>query len=158
VIAREDGDAAARATWKISCSISCSSASGNLNPLWPNTLMPLSRYGLCDAEIITPAWNGPVRVSQATPGVVITPACRTRTPWLASPPATSSAIHCPDSRVSIPIRTSGPIRISGSASRVVTSRAKATPKANMVAGSSGYSPATPRIPSVPNSSFPTHSP
>ena len=36
--------------------------------------MPLSWYGLWEAEIITPAANGPVRVRYATPGVVTTPA------------------------------------------------------------------------------------
>src|SRR5690349_16731368 len=114
--------------------------------------MPLSRYGLCDAEIITPAAKSSVRVRYATPGVVITPAKRTRAPCDASPPATNSAIHVPDSRVSAPIRISAPGR------REATSSPSAAPKAKIVAGSSGYSPATPRIPSVPNSSFPTDPP
>ena len=71
------------------------------------TLMPLSRYGLCDADIITPAANGPVRVTCAMPGVVISPAKRALTPRLAKPPATDPAIDGPDSRVSIPMTTSG---------------------------------------------------
>ena len=40
---------------------------------------------MCEAEIITPATNSPRRVRYATPGVVITPAYRTRTPCLANP-------------------------------------------------------------------------
>src|ERR1035438_9648359 len=43
------------------------------------------------------------------------------------------------------------MRISGWASCVAASLPSATPKAYAVNGSSGYSPATPRIPSVPNS-------
>src|SRR6266853_1810776 len=94
---------------------------------------------------MTPAAKGPTRVTWAIPGVVISPAKRAATPWLARPPATDSAIERPDSRVSIPITTSGEAWWS------VTHFASATPTANVVGGSSGYSPATPRMPSVPKS-------
>jgi hypothetical protein len=67
--------------------------------------MTLSRYGLCDAEIISPAAKGPFLARSATPGVVVTPANSTFTPRHASPLATASAILGPDSRVSIPITT-----------------------------------------------------
>ena len=64
-------------------------------------------------------------------------------------PASWAAMAGPDSRVSIPIRTGfapNPWRCKSSPS--------ATPSAATVFGSSGGSPATPRIPSVPNSRFP----
>src|ERR1700744_664408 len=90
-----------------------------------------------------PAENGPVLAMCASPGVVINPAKRACTRWLANPPATNSAIHAPDSRVSIPMTTSeGPCL-----SR--TQIASAWPTQYTVYGSSGYLPATPRIPSVP---------
>src|ERR1039458_5811571 len=82
----------------------------------------------------------------------MTPAWRTSAPACSRPPATNSAIHGPDSRVSAPSKT------FGLGPRNVRSRPSASPKAYTVARSSASPPATPRIPSVPNSSLPTHSP
>jgi len=42
---------------------------GQLESAMAEDFQPVIRYGLCDAEIITPAVNGPVRVRYATPGV-----------------------------------------------------------------------------------------
>src|SRR6185503_11890558 len=70
------------------------------------------------------------------------------TPSRARPPATWAAIQGDDSRVSMPIATTG----EGD-SRLAT-RPSATPKACTVRGSSGNSPAAPRMPSVPNSCLP----
>jgi hypothetical protein len=84
-------------------------ASGSLKPLWANTLMPLSWYGLWDAEIITPAAKRPgtrqVRHARRGNHAGIT---HFRAAACASPAATSRAIQVPDSRVSAPIRISGP--------------------------------------------------
>ena len=106
--------------------------------------MPLSVQGLCDAEITTPAANPP-RARNATAGVVTTPALCTVAPAHCRPRVSDSAIHALDSRVSCPITT--PL----SPCCAFKCRPNAAPTANTVARSSGGSPATPRIPSVPNS-------
>src|SRR5215472_11525796 len=78
----------------------------------------------------------------------MTPASRVRTPRSARPPATCDASQGPDSRVSIPMT------ISGSAAMRRATEPSARPNAWTVRGSSGGSPATPRMPSVPNNCFP----
>src|SRR5581483_1890237 len=90
---------------KISASIWCSTASGNLYPSAEKTLIPLSCQGLCDAEITTPAANPLLRARYATPGVVITPALSASTPPDSRPDASNSAIQVLESRVSCPITT-----------------------------------------------------
>src|SRR5579871_308783 len=78
------------------------------------------------------------------PGVVITPALCTSTPTAARPSATRSAIHRLDCRVSCPITACG----------FLPSRSKSCPRARpiryVLCLVSGNSPATPRMPSVPN--------
>src|SRR5579863_1727017 len=78
----------------------------------------------------------------------MTPASRVRTPRSARPPATCPASQGPDSRVSMPMT------ISGWGLRCRAVEPSAMPKAWTVPGSRGGSPATPRIPSVPNNCFP----
>src|SRR5260370_13449794 len=73
------------------------------------------------------------------------PANLALTPCWARPAATCSDSHGPDSRVSIPISTSG----LGSCS--FAQKPSAIPKAWAVRPSMGNSPATPRMPSVPKS-------
>ena len=80
-------------------------ASGSLKPSAPKSLMPLSRQGLCEAEITTPAANPCVRVRNATAGVVTMPALSTLTPAWRRPAASVAAIHGLDSRVSRPRMT-----------------------------------------------------
>src|SRR4051812_23350369 len=106
--------------------------------------MPLSSNGLCDAEITTPRSYGPVRVKYAIAGVGTTPALVTSPPWLTTPCASDASIQAPDSRVSRPTSNFAALRRSGSA------RTSAAPSRAIVIGSSGYVPATPRTPSVPN--------
>ena len=50
-------------------SMALSVSSDSLKPSGPNSLMPLSWYGLCEAEIITPRSARSERVSSATAGV-----------------------------------------------------------------------------------------
>ncbi len=129
---------------KISFSIASSRASVSLNPSPEKTLMPLSVHGLCDAEITTPAANPRDRARYATPGVVITPALCTTTPTAAIPADTRSAIQALDSRVSWPINAWAfpAVRIRSCPS--------ARPIKYVLSIVSGNSPATPRMPSVPN--------
>src|SRR4051812_26278825 len=81
----------------------------------------------------------------ATPGVVIIPALSQTAPTAPAPEKKASEIHGPDSLVSRPITTRG-LRPSCSAILV----ASECPILVIVARSKGYSPATPRTPSVPN--------
>ena len=64
--------------------------------------MPLSSYGLCDAEITMPASNPRALVRYATAGVGMTPAVVTFAPAEPAPRASSRSIQPPDSRVSRP--------------------------------------------------------
>src|SRR5207248_2731822 len=57
---------------KISFSMESSISSDSLYPSLPNTLIPLSIQGLCEAEMTTPASKPSSRVRKAMPGVVIT--------------------------------------------------------------------------------------
>src|ERR1700730_8341661 len=106
--------------------------------------MPLSVQGLCDAEMTTPAAKARERARYATPGVVITPALWTSTPTPARPLETRSAIQPLDSRVSWPITACG-LRVAR-----IRSWPRARPIKYVLCLVSGNSPATPRIPSVPN--------
>src|SRR5688572_12679838 len=121
-----------------------SSASVNFSPAPENTLMPLSSNGLCEAEITTPAVYARRGVRYAMAGVGMIPALIRVPPWLLTPNASSRSIQPPDSRVSRPARN----RTGSSPCR--SARARAPPIRRTVAGSSGYSPALPRTPSVPN--------
>ena len=58
---------------QISCSSSSSIASSSLRPSASSTLSPLSSAGLCDAETMIPAANGPVRRGTRAPGSGTTP-------------------------------------------------------------------------------------
>ncbi len=88
-------------------STSRSTTSVNFSPLPENTLMPLSSYGLCEAEMTTPASYVPVRVRNATAGVGTTPTLVTDAPSPQAPCASSASIQSPDSRVSRPTRSCG---------------------------------------------------
>ncbi len=70
-------------------SIRSSISSGSLNPVLEKNLMPLSSYGLWDAEMTTPASALRLRVMSATAGVGIGPTSRTSTP-IEQIPATSA--------------------------------------------------------------------
>ncbi len=78
---------------------------GELVPRASKYLDPIVLKRICDAEIITPALNSPVRVRYATPGVVTTPANFVSTPARPRPSASCAAMAGPDSRVSMPIKT-----------------------------------------------------
>src|ERR1700693_5362121 len=107
--------------------------------------MPLSVQGLCDAEITTPAAYFRERARYATPGVVMVPALCTSTPHETKPIVTRSAIHELDSRVSWPMTTFGEELLR------IRSWLSARPIRYVLSAVKGNSPATPRIPSVPNS-------
>src|ERR1041384_2342820 len=96
----------------------------------------------------TPASKPSVRVMSATPGVVSTPALRTVAPAATAPRANTHSIQGPDSRVSRPITMRG-----GRSSSRVRFETSDLPMIAIVFSSSGYSPATARMPSVPNSLF-----
>ena len=57
----------------------------SLRPCASSTFRPLSRAGLCDAETMIPASNGPVPVMNARAGVGTTPTTCTSTPRLVAP-------------------------------------------------------------------------
>ncbi len=127
-------------------STSASACSSNFCPRPEKTLMPLSSYGLCDAEMTTPTSNPCWRVSTATAGVGMTPTERTSPPIALTPRARARSIQNPDSRVSRPTST-----LTGVSRRSV--RTSAAPSRITVVSSSGGCPATPRTPSVPKSFF-----
>ena len=76
----------------ISASISRSTSSESLKPSGPNSLMPLSSYGLCEAEIITPRSARIERVSMATAGVGIGPSSSTSMPTEVKPATSAYSI------------------------------------------------------------------
>ena len=88
-------------------SIASSSASASLKPSPPKNLIPLSRYGLCDAETTAarskPYWPS----SSGAAGVGRTPPLKTSPPAAAMPAASAHSSISPDSRVSRMIRTRG---------------------------------------------------
>src|SRR5262245_50007014 len=92
----------------------------------------------------SPASNARSAVRYATPGVGSTPALVRCAPSDATPRASASSIQTPDSRVSRPAS-------SFSSPDLGNARTSAAPSRVMVAASSGYFPASPRTPSVPNS-------
>src|SRR5438270_4164479 len=125
---------------RISSSICSSFASGIFIPSCPKIFTPLSSYGLCDAEIEMPASASEVRQRYATPGVGMTPMNVAFPPPAAMPAERARAMSGPDWRVSMPMMTC-----------FFSSRcASASPRAYIVAESSGYCDAFPRMPSVPN--------
>ena len=128
-------------------STSPSSASVNFSPAPENTLMPLSSNGLWDAEITTPAVKPLSGVRYATAGVGTTPGLvRSRPGPRRRGPARAQST--PPTRA-----CRGPARnrtgTAGSSCR--SARTSAAPSRRTVGESSGYSPALPRTPSVPNS-------
>jgi hypothetical protein len=120
-----------------------SSGSPNFSPRPEKTLMPLSPYGLCEAESTTPRSKSKARARQATAGVGMTPAETSEPPAALMPRPSSRSIHGPDSRVSRP-------RMNRAREPAGRARTSAAPRRAIVGGSSGRCPAAPRIPSVPN--------
>ena len=106
--------------------------------------MPLSSYGLCDAEITAPAAACSSRVSTATPGVGSTPSNNTSQPAEVMPAANAASSISPEIRVSLPISTSG----RAAACRAANTAAAARPTAYASSGVRS-SLARPRTPSVP---------
>src|ERR1700752_691952 len=131
----------------MSASIIRSTESSIFCPDGAKILIPLSWYGLCDALMTTPADARCLRVKNATPGVVMTPAERHSTPALFAPSISARSIDSPDSRVS------RPRMICGLGSRSARCSASEKPIAVTVGESSGNLPASPRIPSVPKRVF-----
>jgi hypothetical protein len=76
----------------IKASISASVSSDSLYPSGPNSLMPLSTKGLCEAEIITPRSARSDRVSMATAGVGIGPSWKTSMPTAVKPETSADSI------------------------------------------------------------------
>ena len=73
----------------IRLSIRSSTSSGSLKPSRPKNLIPLSGYGLWEAEMTTPASARIEWVRNAIPGVGIGPTSRTSPP-IAQIPADSA--------------------------------------------------------------------
>jgi hypothetical protein len=84
-----------------------STVSLSFSPRLENTLMPLSSYGLCDAEITTPKSYPRDAVRYAIAGVGMTPALSVLPPSYAAPSDSARSIQAPDSRVSRPMRMRG---------------------------------------------------
>ncbi len=74
---------------KINASIFRSVSSGSLKPSRPKNLMPLSSYGLCDAEITAPASARIELVRLAMAGVGSGPISATSTPIDMMPEASA---------------------------------------------------------------------
>ena len=105
--------------------------------------MPLSRYGLCDAEITAPMALR-CAASNATAGVGTTPRRWTSTPSAASPATNAASSIAVETRVSPPTTASSPLVADGASTRAAArprSRANAAVRSVL---------ATPRTPSVPN--------
>src|SRR5688500_1693170 len=98
----------------------------------------------------TPASDFSLRVRNATPGVVITPAERHFAPARFAPRVRARWIDSPDSRVSLPTM------ISGRWPFFARCEASEKPIALIVVASSGNCPASPRIPSVPKRDLMNH--
>jgi len=108
---------------------------GQLESAMAEDFQPVIPIWIGDAEIITPAVNGPVRVRYATPGVVITPAYRQRAPWRSRPPVHQLRIQAGFARIG----ADQDFRARGCARGILAQR---EPNANTVAGSSGTRPHT----------------
>ena len=78
---------------KMSCSIFASVSSGSLKPSRQKNLMPLSWYGLCEAEITAPASQRIDVVRFATAGVGKGPTSSTSTPMDMMPDASAFSIR-----------------------------------------------------------------
>src|SRR5579875_444743 len=104
--------------------------------------MPLSSYGLCDAEITAASCNPWRRTSSGAAGVGRTPPSSTSPPAAVTPAAIAASSISPDSRVSRTIRTCG----WGSSQSSTVARDSVTASSAV-----RKSPARPRTPSVPNS-------
>src|SRR3954471_19275001 len=124
-------------------SIASSTSSASLNPSGPKSLIPLSRYGLCDALRTTATSNPWRRSSNGAAGVGRMPPSRTSPPAAVTPAAIAASSISPDSRVSRMTRTCG-LRALRSSSAAARPSASARSAVNS-------SPATPRTPSVPKS-------
>src|SRR3954454_19142910 len=124
-------------------SMAASVASDSLKPSGPKNLMPLSAYGLCDAEM-TAATSKPQRPSSSgAAGVGSTPPSSTSPPAAVTPADSAASSISPDSRVSRMIRTCG---AWSERSSCVAARPRASASSAV-----RTSPATPRMPSVPKS-------
>src|SRR3954454_4382011 len=124
-------------------SIAVSVSSESLKPSPPKNLMPLSRYGLWEAEMTTPR-SSPWRPSSSgAPGGGSTPPSSASPPAAAMPAATAASSISPDSRVS---RITSTRAGSRCCTRVVAARASGSASSALK-----NSPATPRTPSVPKS-------
>src|SRR3954452_5961545 len=132
----------------MSASMRSSSASASLKPSGPNSLIPLSGNGLCEAESTAPMSARCSRTSTATPGVGSTPARSAIPPAEAMPAHSASSSSGPDRRVSRPTSTTG---ARSATPRSRTSRTAAEPSASASCGLRDGLFATPRTPSVPNS-------
>ena len=121
-----------------------SCASPNFSPLPENTLMPLSVYGLCDADSTTPRSKSSARVRNATPGVGITPALVTRRALAGR--AARELARDPLARLA---RVAADDRAAPAASAAACGRARR--RAGRPSADRAVHPATPRTPSVPNS-------
>src|SRR5579872_121878 len=130
-------------------SISSSTLSGSFLPFAPNSFIPLSSNGLCDAEITMPAAAPFASTICATAGVGTTSTLITSTPIDANPAAIAASSMSPDSRVSRPIMTQGlPSRPCGTPFAAQWPAAAPSCIARRAVSSIL---ATPRTPSVPNS-------
>ena len=109
--------------------------------------MPLSSYGLCDAEITTPASALRLRVRNAIPGVGTGPTSSTSMPMEQSPEVSALSIMYPESLVSLPIT----MRCLRAESR--NTCAAALPMRIAISEVMGSWFATPLTPSVPKSFF-----
>ena len=133
-----DGSATIASTWRSTRSVNFSPRAGE--HLDAVVFERIVRRGDHDAGVVI----GTARqVGHA--GVGTTPALVTSAPLAARRARARASIQSPDSRVSRPTSTRGDCRLRGSA------RTSAAPSRRTVGGSSGYLPAVPRTPSVPNS-------
>src|SRR5438105_6674922 len=102
--------------------------------------MPLSRYGLWEADTTAARSSSNRRTSSAAPGVGSTPPRSAWPPAAAIPAASAASSISPDSRVSRTIRT------CGASDGVIAAAARPSDSASSAVRNS---PATPRTPSVP---------
>src|SRR5680860_281416 len=125
-----------------SASILASARSPSFVPLPVKNLIPLSRYGLWDAETTAARSSPSLRTSTAAAGVGRTPPSSASPPASATPAASAASSIGPDSRVSRTISTCG----RGASSEAVAARPRASASSAV-----RNVPASPRTPSVPKS-------
>src|SRR5580704_6022243 len=125
-----------------SASIACSVSSLSLNPSAANSLIPLSSYGLCEAEMTAASDSPWRRTSSGAAGVGSTPPISASPPAAVTPAAIADSSISPDSRVSRMISTCG----RSASIRATAVRARASARSAV-----RKCPARPRTPSVPNS-------